>query len=207
MALIDSLPENVQLNDEAIARALVYSERSDSLLAENLFTCWKNGYYRLIGFRSIEEYLTKRWVGTDREWIGQVKASTVQRLIREYKLAVEIPELKAEFDNISRSNRFMICSVITKNNAKEWIEAAKTLSSKALAKKIKGLSDEEQPNKPVRMLFFVMPDQKAVIQQALDLAGKLIEQEGGDPNGKLGIKLELISADFISGQLNEINIL
>ena len=138
----------------------------------------------------------ERWRGTENDWIANVKASNIYRLIQEYKVAQEIPLFKAEFDKIPRSNRHLICQILSFANAETWIERAKTLKYKALKALINGLPDEERPNEMRRMVFSVTVAQKAVIDQALGMAGKLMELEAAE--GKFGSKLEMLAAEFIA---------
>ncbi len=195
--LPEDLDASVKDNDAAIAQAMGYADRSDMRLAEALFTCWKGRYFSKMGYHSIEEYVMKRWEGTPQAFIASMKASTIYRLIREYKVALEVPLFREEFDTIPRSNRQLIAQILTYANARTWIDLAKTLKYKVLKARINGLPITDKPNALCRLVFTVTAAQKAVIDEALQQAGRLMELN--DPLRKMmGARLEMLAAEFVA---------
>ena len=130
--------------DQGIAELLARKAEGDYVLAELLFAFWKNQGYRLLGFRSIAMYLRERFRGQEQDHAARMHSRGFQRLIREFRLAQEIPLFREAFDSISRSNRRLIAQVITKDNAAEWIANAKNLNYRELEELIVKLSSEKK---------------------------------------------------------------
>jgi len=185
-------------NEEAISRALSVKTETDYALAEALFENYTNGYYRLHGYRSVPEFLREHFRGKEQDYAGRMHARGFQRLIREFKLAKEIPAFKAAFDQISRSNRRLIAQVITPENASDWIERALTLTYRELEDLITAAPTEAKAETMVTKRLRLYPGQLEVLERALAVAGKLVEADGADPNGPEGPKLELVCLEFIS---------
>lgn len=184
-------------NDAAITAALAAKADSDYTLASALFENHKNGYYRLNGFRSTAEYLRERFKGSEQDAAARLHARSFQRLIKEFKLAQEIPAFRHAFDQIPRSNRRLIAQVITPENAAEWIQRARMMTYRELedlvAKRPEGAAGGMVTK---RLRFF--PDQWEVFGRAMAAAGKLLEAEGRDPAEiSDGIKIEMVCMEFV----------
>lgn len=192
------MAETAEQNDEQISKALLAKVEGDYLLAQALFENYTNGYYRLHGFRSVPEYLRERFKDQEQDSAARMHARSFQRLIREYKLAREIPEFREAFDLISRSNRRLIAQVITPENAIDWIEKAKKLKYRELEELISSTPGVEKDEITAIRRLRLYPGQLAVFEQAIELAGKLLEAEGSPAKGPEGQRVELIAAEFIS---------
>lgn len=184
-------------NDSAISGALAAKSDSDYTLAAALFENYRNQYYRLSGYRSVSEYLRERFKGSEQDAAARLHARSFQRLIREFKLTLEIPKFREAFDLIPRSNRRLIAQVITPENAEEWIQRAKAMTYRELEDLI--AQKEHGPGMGMvvkRLKFF--PDQWEIFSRALATAGKLMEAEGRDPNEiSDGVRVEMICQEFI----------
>lgn len=187
---------NPEENDSAIATALTAKSDSDYRLAEALFENYKRGYYRLQGFRSVAEYLRERWKGTDQDHAARLHARQYQRLIREFKLAMEIPKFREAFDQIPRSNRRLIAQVITPENAEEWIKNAQTMTYRELEDLIAKRPDGPATGMVTKRLRF-FPDQWEIFQRALVAGKRMLERDGSDPEVADGILIEMICQEFI----------
>lgn len=185
-------------NEEAISRALSVKTETDYALAEALFLNYTNGYYRLHGYRSVPEFLREHFKGKEQDDAGRMHARGFQRLIREFKLAKEIPAFKAAFDQISRSNRRLIAQVITLENAADWIERALTLTYRELEDLITAAPTEAKAETMVTKRLRLYPGQLEVLERALASARGMLEQEGRDPRevGE-GVLVEILCQEFI----------
>jgi hypothetical protein len=183
-------------NEQAISRALLAKSESDYVLAEALFLNYKHGYFRLHGYRSVSEFLREHFRDKEQDQAARLHARSFQRLIREFKLAQEIPKFREAFDQIPRSNRRLIAQVITPENAEEWVARGRTMTYRELEELI-----TKRPGGPTagmvtkRLRFF--PDQWDVFARAMEAAKKLLERDGSDPEVAEGIKLELVCMEFI----------
>lgn len=188
---------NPEENDSAIASALLAKTDSDYTLAQALFENHKNGYYRLKGYRSTAEYLRERFKGQAQDEAARGHARSFQRLIREFKLALEIPKFREAFDQIPRSNRRLIAQVLTPENAEEWIARGRTMTYRELEELI--LKRPEGPAAGMvtkRLRFF--PDQWEIYQRAIDSAKRILEGEGRAPEDLAeGLLLEMVCQEFI----------
>jgi hypothetical protein len=184
--------------DKGIADLLAQKVQGDYLLASTLFAFWKNQGYRLMGYRSVAEYLRERFRGQEQDHAARMHARGFQRLIREFKLAQEIPAFREAFDSISRSNRRLIAQVITKDNAEIWIAHAKTLNYRELEEKIVTLPAEKKNDGVVTKRLRLYPDQLEILDRAFDIARGLVEADGKDPNGPEGPLVEMIVQEFLS---------
>ena len=187
---------NPEDNDQAIATALKAKSESDYKLAEALFENYKRGYYRLQGFRSVGEYLRERWKGTEQDSSARLHARGFQRLIREFKIAQEIPKFREAFDQIPRSNRRLIAQVITPENAEEWIIRGRTMTYRELEDLITKRPGGALAGMVTKRLRF-FPDQWEVFTRAMGAAKKLLERDGSDPEVAEGILIEMVCMEFI----------
>ncbi len=196
MALAESVPVGAAANEEAIKQSLAVRDQSDSALARVLFDSQKYSYYRLFGFRSLQEYLRERFRGTELDGVARLHARGVQRLIREYKLALEIPAFAAAFDKISRSNRRLIAQVITLETAEDWILKALTLNTREL----EALVTKKESKSPsvIRKRLFLTPEQNELVERALEIAGRLLAEDGQDPLSSEGGRFTTICQEFIA---------
>lgn len=185
-------------NELAISQALLAKVESDYVLAEALFENYINGYYRLLGYRSVPEFLREHFRDKEQDRTARLHARAFQRLIREYRLTREIPAFRAVFDKISRSNRRLIAQVLTPENAAEWIERALTLTYRDLEELTKTTPAHSKPEELVTKRFKLYPGQLELLERALAAAAKLIEGEGADPHGPDGPKMELLCQEFIA---------
>lgn len=196
-----SLPAPIRGNDEQISAALALSDQSDSRLAEALWENFQRGYYRVFGYRSLAEYMKNRFIGTDMSGIAEIKARSIQRLIREYRVAREIPLFRANFDAIGRSNRRLIAQILTPENAETWITAALQLTARELEQRIRDLPPDaaEQAQRRQRLSMSIYPETRAVWERAKAAARLAIEAEGGDP-GQLtdALCLEFVCNEFLA---------
>lgn len=184
--------------DKGIADLLAQKVQGDYLLASTLFAFHVNQGYRLMGYRSVAEYLRERFRGEEQDHAARMHARGFQRLIREFKLAQEIPAFKAAFDSISRSNRRLIAQVITKDNAEIWIAHAKTLNYRELEEKIVTLPSEKKNDGVVTKKLRMYADQLELLNRAFAIARELVEEEGKDPRGPEGPLVEMIVQEFLS---------
>ena len=195
---VHSLPASIRQNDEMLRIVLVQTEQMDSRLAEILWECYSRGFYKAFGFRNVSEYLRERWAGTDMEQAASLKARSVMRLIREYRIAREIPLFRENFDRIGRSNRRLIAQILTVENAAEWIEAAQTLSVKALENRIKN-RPEGQAVAQQRLYMSIQPHTREIWERAKAAVRRTVEADGDDPALMTdALCLEMICADFLS---------
>jgi len=184
-------------NDAAIATALLAKTDSDYHLASALFENHKNGYYRLRGYRSTAEYLRERFKGQEQDSAARVHARSFQRLIREFKLALEIPKFREAFDQIPRSNRRLIAQVITPDNAEEWIARGRTMTYRELEELIMKRVDGPAAGMVTKRLRF-FPDQWEIYQRAIESAKKILEGEGRAPEDLAeGLLVEMVCQEFI----------
>lgn len=184
-------------NDAAISGALAAKSDSDYTLAAALFENYRNQYYRLSGYRSVAEYLRERFKGSEQDAAARLHARSFQRLIREFKLTLEIPKFREAFDQIPRSNRRLIAQVLTPENAEEWIQRAKVMTYRELENLIAEKAHGPGMGMVLKRLKF-FPDQWEIFSRALATAGRLMEAEGRDPNeiGD-GMRVEMICMEFI----------
>jgi len=180
--------------DQGIAELLARKAEGDYVLAELLFAFWKNQGYRLLGFRSIAMYLRERFRGQEQDHAARMHSRGFQRLIREFRLAQEIPLFREAFDSISRSNRRLIAQVITKDNAAEWIANAKNLNYRELEELIVKLSSEKKNDGVTFKKLRLYPDQLEILERAIGIARTLVD----DSNGFDGPMIELIVQEFLS---------
>lgn len=179
--------------DKDIADLLVKNVEGDYVLAERLFAFWSNQGYRLMGYRSLAGYLRERFRGQEQDAAARMHARGFQRLIREFKLAQEIPAFRDAFDAISRSNRRVLAQVITKDNAEIWIAHAKTLNYREL----EALVNEQRGKKPSDLIVKKLrmhPDQHEILERAIDIARDLVQ----DTTGYEGPMIELLCMEFLS---------
>jgi hypothetical protein len=195
-----SLPAPIRKNDELIAASLMQADLTDSKLAAALWENYSKSYYRACGFRSVAEYMRERWAGTDIGRMATMKSRSVQRLIREYRLAQEIPLFKVNFDLISRSNRRLLAQVITPDNAEEWVKAAVTMSLAEFEAKVHGLPDDAtEERKTQRLYLSIYPETRAVWERAKTAARKAVADEGGDPENLTdALCLEMVCIEFLA---------
>jgi hypothetical protein len=116
-----------------------------------------------------------------------------QRLIREFKLAQEIPAFREAFDSITRSNRRLIAQVITRDNAVEWIAHARTLNYRELEDLIVK-NDKKKPSDIVTKRLRLHPDQLEILERAIEIARRLVEPS----NDYEGPMIELICMEFVA---------
>src|ERR1044071_352685 len=119
--LIDVAPPPIKENYQTIQLALRGLDRGDAALAEALWINWSQGHYRRLGFTSVGQYMREAFKDTDVDDVARVHARSVQRLIKEWKVAAEIPVFRRNFDRIRRSNRRLIVNVMTPTNADLWV--------------------------------------------------------------------------------------
>lgn len=185
-----------EANDASIADSLRMKGCSDSELAAALWENYSNGYHRLFGFKSVPEYLRERFSGQDIEAEARGNARGFQRLIREYRLAMEIPEFRAAFDLISRSNRRLIAQVITLENAAEWVERGKSMTYRELEALVAKRETPKPDQVTMRRLAFY-PGQLEIYERALEVAGTLIMQGGGSAETADAERLEMVCQEFL----------
>jgi hypothetical protein len=203
----NNLPAPIRTNDEMLRIVLVQTEQMDSRLAEVLWECYSRGYYKAFGFRSVSEYLRERWAGTDMEQAASLKSRSVLRLIREYRIAREIPLFRQNFDAISRSNRRLIAQILTVDNAAEWIEAAQTLTTKALEARLKNRPEVQREYRQ-RLYMSIYPQTREIWERAKAAARRVVEEDGGDPALLTdALCLEMICADFLSAFGEQVELL
>lgn len=184
-------------NDAAISGALAAKSDSDYTLAAALFENYRNQYYRLSGYRSVAEYLRERFKGSEQDAAARLHARSFQRLIREFKLTLEIPKFREAFDQIPRSNRRLIAQVLTPENAEEWIQRAKVMTYRELEDLIAEKAHGPGMGMVLKRLKF-FPDQWDIFSRALATAGRLMEAEGRDPaEVSDGSRLEMVCMEFI----------
>jgi len=179
--------------DRGISELLTRKVEGDYALAEMLFAFWKNQSYRLMGYSSIASYLRERWRGQEQDEAARMHARGFQRLIREFKLAQEIPAFREAFDSITRSNRRLIAQVITRDNAVEWIAHARTLNYRELEDLIVK-NDKKKPSDIVTKRLRLHPDQLEILERAIEIARGLVEPS----NDYEGPMVELIVQEFLS---------
>jgi hypothetical protein len=184
--------------DQEISEALTAKSESDYKLAGALFEMWRNGYHRALGYRSVSAYMLERWRDTEQDHAARMHARGFQRLIREFKLAREIPVFREAFDKISRSNRRLLAQVITPENAAEWVAKGKTLTYRELESLIAGLPVDKKVNEVTVKRFSLYPGQLELLERALAVAGKLIGEDGGDTKGAESAQLELLCQEFVA---------
>lgn len=194
-----TLPAQIRANDEQISAALRVSEMSDSRLAAALAECWVKKYYRVFGYKDITTYMRERWSGTAYGGTAALRARSVQRLIREYRLAQEIPLFKANFDQITRTNRRLLAQVITRENAEEWVKAAVELDAAELERKIHNQPAPPQGPKGQRLYLSIFPETRALWERAKAAARKEVAKAGRDPDQLLdALVLEMVCAEFLA---------
>lgn len=181
--------------DKAIADVLAQHVRGDYVLASTLFAFWKNQGYRLMGFRSVSEYLRERFRGQEQDSAARMHARGFQRLIREFKLAQEIPAFREAFDGISRSNRRLIAQVLTKDNADAWIAKAKTLNYRELEELIVKLPADKKNDGVTTKKLRLYPDQLEILERAISIGRTVVAD---DPRGPEGPMIELMCQEFIA---------
>jgi hypothetical protein len=184
-------------NDSAISGALLAKSDSDYTLAAALFENYRNEYYRLAGYRSVAEYLRERFKGSEQDAAARLHARSFQRLIREFKLSIEIPKFREAFDSIPRSTRRLIAQVLTPENAEEWIQRARTMTYRELEDLIAQKKIGPGMGMVVKRLKF-FPDQWEIFERAMTAAGKILENEGRDPQeiGD-GVRIEMLCQEFL----------
>ena len=180
--------------DRGIAELLARKVEGDYVLAETLFAFWKNQAYRLLGYSSLASYLRERFRGQEQDAAARMHARGFQRLIREFKLAQDIPLFREAFDSISRSNRRLIAQVLTKDNAEIWIAHAKTLNYRELEELIVKLPADRKPTDVVFKRLRLHPDQLEIFERAIEIARGLVD----DTTGYDGPMVELIVQEFLS---------
>lgn len=192
------MPATAEELDAGISELLARKVDGDYELASKLFEFWKNQSYRLMGYRSVAEYLRERWKGQAQDEAARMHARGFQRLIREYRLAVEIPLFRAAFDLISRSNRRLIAQVITPENAEQWIAQAKTLTYRELEELLNKVPEDKKNDGLVWKKLRLYPGQVELLERALVTAGRVIEGDGADPKGAESARLELVCQEFLA---------
>jgi hypothetical protein len=193
----EALPPAVRENHDQVVAALRSKESGDSALARALWENARQGFYRVHGFRSVQEYLRERFVGTELGLIAQGCARGVQRLIKEYKLAAEISVFREAFDKISRSNRRLIAQVLTPENAAEWVRRALELTSGELEELIV-VRKVPKNDQLVEKRFKLYPGQLGLVEMALLRAGALLAEDGLDPQGAESGRLEMLAQEFLA---------
>ena len=121
------LPPHLQsIHDKAIAngRNLKLAEES---VVESLIEVEESGLHLRLGCSSLYRYAT--------EHMGLSEAVALNA-IGVARKAREIPELRAVVQAIGISKIRKFVSVLTKENQREWIERAKTVSTRALEKAV-----------------------------------------------------------------------
>lgn len=179
--------------DRGIAELLARKTEGDYALAEMLFAFWKNQAYRLMGYSSLASYLRERFRGQEQDAAARMHARGFQRLIREFKLAQEIPLFRDAFDSISRSNRRLIAQVLTKDNAEIWIAHAKTLNYRELEALLAKATDKT-PSDVVFKRLRLHADQLEIFERAIEIARTLVD----DTTGYDGPMVEVIVQEFLS---------
>lgn len=201
---LDNAPAPAQANEALIRDGITAQDRSDSVLASALYECWSYQYYRAHGFRSIDEYLKEKLGVTG------VHVRVLQRLVRERRLAKSIPVFEANFDKINRSRRRILAMILSPDDqegAKKWVELALKLTSRQLEAAVKAALDggdteglAPSDDKPIRKVLMLFPGQRKVFDEAMDVAGRLMAEDGRDPNaaGAEGMKVEMLAAEFLA---------
>ena len=131
----------------------------------------------------MSEFLREHFRGKEQDSSARLHARAFQRLIREYKIAQEIPAFREAFNKISWSNRRRIAQVITPENAeqlieKQLIEKALTLTYRDLELLITDTPAEAKAETMVTKRLRLYPGQAELLDRALATASRLIEAEG-----------------------------
>lgn len=193
-----SIPQAAKENDRTISEALKSKAETDSVLAGALFDSYKNGHFKAWGYRSLQEYLRERFSGEEYDRLARMHARSVSRLIREYRLAMEIPAFKEAFDLIPRSKRRLLAQVITPENAGEWIQKAEKLTYRQLESLVITVEEAKRPeDKPSVKRLILQPDLRKLYDEAMQVASLLIKSDSGDPVVAECARLEMILSEFI----------
>jgi hypothetical protein len=125
-ALMALAPALEEIHRSALLAAQEFKQAEVKLL-DALVEVEKSGVHLRLGFSSLFTYAVES-LGLSEA--VAYNAITVARKMRE------VPELRSEVGEIGISKTRKIVSVLTSENQKEWLEKARTLSSRALEKAV-----------------------------------------------------------------------
>lgn len=194
-----SVPALIRANDEQIGAELLRGELADSKLAELLYACEKNRYYRIFGYRSVRAYLAERWQDTPMAAVAGIKVRSLQRLLREYRIAEEIPLFRANFDVLSRTARRLLSQVITPETAEYWIQKGLETPGKDLAEMVRKTPAAKAPNRETRLSMTLPQSIRDLWEETKATARRLEQEEGGEPDAlSEAVILERVCAEFLA---------
>lgn len=202
MALPSSVSTSAQDNDQVVTLQLAAREQSDAVLGQALYECWRRGYYRMLGFRSVTEYLNQHFRSNPAaDAVARPLARRFQRLIREYKLAAEIPLFLEYFDRIQPSNRRLVAPILTRDNAAEWIPKSIALTARDLELAIQAATAKKtvHPDERAVKTLRLFAGQLELLEKAFAAARRMAEADGKDPLGiPEGDLLEEVVSEYLA---------
>jgi HNH endonuclease len=119
-------PAQLSVHQSALSAARTF-KRAEAALLDSLLEVERTGVHFRLGYSSLFTYAVSA--------LGLSEAVAYNSIAVARKMR-EVPELRAQVEEIGVSKAKKIVSVLTKENQMEWLARAKTLSSRALEKQV-----------------------------------------------------------------------
>jgi len=190
-AAAGSVPESKLRREQVVRKAILEAkeniEHSYLDLASNLYEAYHREYYtEKWGYQSWEEYCTKELDQPYRKAMYLIE-------IWDKVKALKLPEKKVAALGWSKMKDLV--AVLNAENAKDWMEKAKKMTSRELTEAVKIVrkSDKTGVDLPTitTMTFRMSESEASVITDAIEVAKRLCETENAV------VALEMICQDWL----------
>ncbi len=176
----DDSPDSLRVRIPAVKD---HAERCYLQLARDLWMVNTRQHYKSWGFESFDDYVTDLGIPPDR----------ARRLRQLWSRLISTGVRPSSLSGVSFSNARLLVNVINKDNAETWIEKSKTLSYRELQHEVEAAlpppppipppADGSQPvllqpgqiqsQKTVKRVYYLMPDQATVVDEAITEAATI----------------------------------